>query len=127
MRERILGPAFGALIIAAMQLPCAAADYGGAPAVGAVRTMEKALLRSEIPPVQRDVLSTTVSNVVVSGNYAVCQYNVGESAGYSVYARSGAVWKRISHGGDVPTKESLRKLGVPASSIAVFAAHGGLG
>ena len=127
MRERILAPVFGVLIFAAMQSPCAAADYGKPPAVSAVRATEKALLRNEIPPVQRDVLSSTVSNVVVAGNYAVCQYKVGESAGYSVYARSGAAWKRISHCGDVPTKESLRKLGVPASAIAVFAAHGGLG
>jgi hypothetical protein len=68
-----------------------------------------------------------VSNVVVGGAYAVCSYSVGESAGYSVYARnpSGA-WKRIGHGGEAPTKASLRALGVPPRSISVFAAHGGI-
>jgi hypothetical protein len=95
--------------------------------VSAVRTVETASLRTEVPAVQRDVIAVTVSNVIVATNYAVCQYSVGESAGYSVYTRSGAKWKRISHGGDAPTKQSLQKLGLPASAISTIAAHGGLG
>jgi hypothetical protein len=33
-------------------------------------------------------------------------------------------WKRISHGGEAPTEQSLRKLGVAETSIEVIAAHG---
>jgi hypothetical protein len=115
------------LVVAARPLAGLAADYGKPADVSAVRATEEAALRTEIPPVQRDVLAVTVSNVIVAGKYAVCSYSVGESAGYSVFSSSGPhAWKRISHGGEAPTKQSLRKLGVPERSIDVLAAHGGI-
>ena len=116
-----------ALLIALVPLAASAADYGKPADIKAVRSTEEAALRSEVPPVQRDVLAVTVSNVVIGGKYAVCSYSVGESAGYSVYVqRSSGTWKRISHGGDAPTKASLHALGVPTSAIDALAAHGGI-
>jgi hypothetical protein len=116
-----------ALLVAASPLAAVAADFGKPADVKAVRTTEEAALRLEVPPVQRGVAAVTVSNVIVAGDYAVLSYSVGESAGYSVYARNGSQkWKRISHGGEAPTKDSLRKLGVPAGSIKTLAAHGGI-
>ncbi len=129
MQQRSLFSVFvlTALLAAASPLAALAADYGKAADVRAVRATEEVSLRAEVPPVQRDVAAVTVSNVVVGGNYAVCTYSVGESAGYSVYTRSGPQkWKRISHGGEAPTKQSLRKLGAPESSVDVIAAHGGV-
>ena len=116
-----------ALLTAASPLVGSAADYGKPADVSAVRATEEAALRTEVPPVQRDVIAITVSNVIVAGKYALCSYSVGESAGYSVFARSGPRgWKRISHGGEAPTKQSLRKLGVSKSSIDSIAARGGI-
>ena len=71
------------LLAAAYPLPSLGADYGKTTDVSAVRATEVAALRTEIPPVQRDVLAVTVSNVIVAGKYAVCSYSVGESAGLS--------------------------------------------
>ncbi len=129
MKKRPFAPVFvlTALLTAAFPLVVRAADYGKPADVSAVRATEEAALRTEVPPVQRDVLAITVSNVIIAGNYALCSYNVGESAGYSVFVRSAPRgWKRISHGGEAPTKQSLRKLGVSESSIAAIAAHGGI-
>ncbi|MGP6159595.1 MAG: hypothetical protein ACLPYS_19145 [Vulcanimicrobiaceae bacterium] len=129
MQQRLFLPvlALTMLAVAACPLGGLAADFGKSADVSAVRTSEEALLRTEVPPVQRDVVAVTVSNVIVAGNYAVCSYSIGESAGYSVFSRAASQkWKRISHSGDAPTKQSLRKLGVPASSIDVIAAHGGV-
>jgi hypothetical protein len=119
--------AFTALLTATLSIAALAADYGKAADVKAVRATEEAALRTEVPPVQRDVLAVTVSNVVVAGKYAVCSYSVGESAGYSVYSRSASgTWKRLSHGGEATTKASLRALGLPAGAIDALAAHGAI-
>jgi hypothetical protein len=126
MQRRILSAGAALALIAATRFACDAADFGKPADLSAVRALETTALRSEVPAVQRDVIAVTVSNLVVAGNFAVCQFSVGESAGYSVYARSGSTWKRISHGGEAPTKPSLQKLGVPATSIATLASHGAL-
>jgi hypothetical protein len=129
MRQPFFSLPLFLLTLACAAVPAAAraADYGKTTDIQTVRTTESAALQTEVPPVQRGILAVTVSNIVVAGNYAICSYSVGESAGYSVYARSrGRGWKRISHGGDAPTKPSLRKLGVPEHSIAAIAAHGGM-
>jgi hypothetical protein len=129
MQMRPFAPVFvlTALLTAASPLAGRAADYGKPSDVSAVRATEEAALRPEVPPVQRDVIAITVSHIIVAGNYAICSYSIGESAGYSVFARSGPRgWKRISHGGEAPTKQSLRTLGVSKGSIDAFAARGGI-
>jgi hypothetical protein len=92
--------------------PALAADSGPPVDVAAVRTAELASWPAH-PCVGT---SPKISDVRVVGDYAVLQWDNGESGGMAAYHRTpSGTWKRFMHGGGAFAAKDLEANGVPAS------------
>jgi hypothetical protein len=92
--------------------PAFAADSGPPADVSAVRTAELASWPA------RPCVGTApkISNVRVVGDYAVLEWDNGESGGMAAYHRDASgTWKRFMHGGGAFAAKDLEANGVPAS------------
>ena len=90
-------------------MPIQIADLGPTVDVAAVRGAEVAVWKSGASH-----LTAKVTDVRVVGDWAVLQWDVGESGGMSAYHRKpDGSWLRFAHGGGAFAAVDLEKLGVP--------------
>jgi hypothetical protein len=92
--------------------PARAADSGPAADVAAVRTVELASWPAH-PSVGT---APKIRNVHVVGDYAILEWDNGESGGMAAYHRTASgTWKRFMHGGGAFAAKDLETNGVPAA------------
>jgi hypothetical protein len=92
--------------------PACAADSGLTADVAAVRAVEV----SSWPAHPSVGTTPKISNVHVIGDYAILQWENGESGGMAAYHRTASgTWKRFMHGGGAFSAKDLEANGVPAS------------